>query len=529
MNSDIEKHKIKIHDVIDRLSRLLQLDLPRSYLRKPVYCLMKGRLLAKHRGKHGIASYKDRCDYMTRWVLSSNREPCKNHPLWKLTHKGSHWIPKGFHWAFIGFKSKRHLIFVLTLLSYHRAMETKPRWNLSSVTDHPHSYYRLIKTSYSLFRSPMWNNTPYRKLLTSFQFKPVFTTSVKSGPNGPVAWKWLREDYIALKESWTGVWVLLLFRKLCAFGDVGLCTRLSHLYIDTRDSVRSIGRDQFRKELVHSKLALLSDKSGKSRVVAIGDSWTQSILLPIHDHLFSMLRKLQHVDGTFDQDRQRKRIQEWTRLGRARKTKVFSLDLSSATDRLPIFTQAFILKRMIPQFSWMVIILWVFVMVGRKFLYRRNVGKHNVSKFVRYRVGQPMGFYSSWAMLALSHHSIVWYASYLAGHKKGYFRNYAILGDDIVINSVSVATQYKKIISDLGVDIAKHKSYEDPCTAEFAKSLFVGGDDVSPLSWEVLSHRIEYYFQDASIILQHLYARDIKVLLNTLLTREVARSDYDMN
>lgn len=510
-NLDLKINKIKISDVIVRLSRLLQLDLPRSYLRKSVFCLSKGQQWSLQYGKHGIALFKERCEYMSRWVLSSNREPDRNHPLWKLNRRGSHWVPKGFHWAFIGFKSKRHLLFVLTLLSYHRVLRSKPRWSLSSITDHPPSYLMIFITSLRLFKSPLWTNYPLRKLRLSFRYSPKFTTSVKSGPNGPRSWKWVEEDYIALKESWAGMWVFLLFRKLSRFGDVKSCTRLVHLYMDTRDSVRSKGRDQFRKKLVHSKLSILSDKSGKSRIVAIGDSWTQSILRPLHDHLFKIIRRLNHTDGTFDQDKQRKRVQRWTKRN---KGKVYSLDLSSATDRLPIFTQALVLKRMIPEFSVSIICLWVFVMVGRKFLYRRNVGKHNVDKFVSYRIGQPMGFYSSWAMLALTHHCIVWYASYQAGYTKDYFRHYAILGDDIVISSETVAREYKKIISNLGVSISLHKSYESSSTSEFAKSIFVDGFDVSPFSWEILFLRRDYYFQDASILLQDLYNRNIKVPLD---------------
>ena len=60
---------------------------------------------------------------------------------------------------------------------------------------------------------------------------------------------------------------------------------------------------------VHSRLAFLSDKGGKTRVVAIVDILSQSILKPVHDHLFSILRKIPE-DGTFDQDLQRARVME---------------------------------------------------------------------------------------------------------------------------------------------------------------------------------------------------------------------------
>lgn len=103
-----------------------------------------------------------------------------------------------------------------------------------------------------------------------------------------------------------------------------------------------------RKGFVHSRLAALLDKSGKTRLVAIGDIFTQSVLKPVHDHLFQKLKTLSEVDGTFDQDKQRARLQKLTGYKSSEKI-FFSLDLSSATDRLPVLFQAVCLKRVIPE------------------------------------------------------------------------------------------------------------------------------------------------------------------------------------
>lgn len=66
---------------------------------------------------------------------------------------------------------------------------------------------------------------------------------------------------------------------------------------------------------------------------------------------------------------------------------------------------------------------------------------HTTTSSVRYSVGQPMGFYSSWAVFALTHHAFVEFAA----HRKGYksFRDYSLLGDDIVIWNRDVALEYK--------------------------------------------------------------------------------------
>lgn len=85
---------------------------------------------------------------------------------------------------------------------------------------------------------------------------------------------------------------------------------------------------------MHSRLAFLSDKAGKTRVVALGDLFSQTLLKPVHSHFFAQLKKL-YTDGTFDQDKQRLRVKEAT----ANNRYCASIDMSSCTDRLPAVFQ----------------------------------------------------------------------------------------------------------------------------------------------------------------------------------------------
>jgi hypothetical protein len=78
-----------------------------------------------------------------------------------------------------------------------------------------------------------------------------------------------------------------------------------------------------------------------------------------------------------------------------------------------------------------------------------------------------MGAYSSFAMLALTHHTIVRYAALKAGIHD--FRSYAVLGDDIVIANDEVASNYLEVMNDLGVSINLSKSIVSKDIAEFAK------------------------------------------------------------
>lgn len=98
-----------------------------------------------------------------------------------------------------------------------------------------------------------------------------------------------------------------------------------------------------------------------------------------------------------------------------------------------------------------------------------------------------MGAYTSWALLALSHHLIVRVAGHnVLGHYN--FNTYYILGDDIVIwGNSKVAREYRRLIEVvLGVKISEAKTLESADSFEFAKRFFVKGVEVSPLPWTQL-------------------------------------------
>lgn len=123
-----------------------------------------------------------------------------------------------------------------------------------------------------------------------------------------------------------------------------------------------------------------------------------------------------------------------------------------------------------------------------------------VSKLVRYAVGQPMGLYTSWAALAITHHVIVQWAATLTGvnpktcgETSSYFEDYRkFQGDDVVIADEAVAMKYKYIMYKLGVNISLSKSWIGHGIAEFAKSLYVNGKLVSSLPVGPLALRRKY-------------------------------------
>jgi hypothetical protein len=96
---------------------------------------------------------------------------------------------------------------------------------------------------------------------------------------------------------------------------------------------------------------------------------------------------------------------------------------------------------------------------------------------IRYSVGQPMGAYSSWAAFTITHHLVVAYSAHLAGISN--FKDYILLGDDIVIKSNKVASKYMAIMARLGVDISVPKTHISKDTYEFAKRWIRKGREIT--------------------------------------------------
>lgn len=88
------------------------------------------------------------------------------------------------------------------------------------------------------------------------------------------------------------------------------------------------------------KLSQFPDKEEKVRVIAILDYFSQASLRPLHDFLYSILRRIPQ-DKTFDQSNFKKTLSNCE--------VYYSVDLSQATDRFPISLIASVLKARIPE------------------------------------------------------------------------------------------------------------------------------------------------------------------------------------
>jgi len=214
------------------------------------------------------------------------------------------------------------------------------------------------------------------------------------------------------------------------------------------------------------RLSLKYEAAGKVRVFAIVDIFTQSALQPLHDYLFNLLAKVDS-DATFDQEGSVKAFAEKHRLN-----SIYSFDLSSATDLIPVELTERVLKYQIGGQA----ARWRNLIVGRSFLLPEG-GE------IRYTRGQPMGALSSWAALATTHHWLVQYAAWRIGQFP--FTDYLILGDDVTIAGQPVADSYQEVCKAFSVPINNKgivslSSDQDSLT-NFANQIILGTLNLSPI------------------------------------------------
>jgi hypothetical protein len=264
-----------------------------------------------------------------------------------------------------------------------------------------------------------------------------WSISETSGPNSPFATYGMLLDAFAYSANPKQAYNLIrLMFSQKAYGLLVWFIGLVSLGIVWLPICKLLGSN-----LVIGRISHFEEGGGKVRVIGVVDAWSQMTLHRTHDYLYAILKRIPQ-DGTYDQTKPLHQLMDKVRLTNS---PTYSLDLSAATDRLPLATQIHALSLLgCPWATW----------VGKVLSDRdwdSDIG------CIRYSVGQPMGAYSSWALLAVTHHMIVQEAAYSVGYR-GWFTDYALLGDDIVISNKAVADSYLALMGDLGVEINMSKS-----------------------------------------------------------------------
>lgn len=227
--------------------------------------------------------------------------------------------------------SRKDLRIARTVISFYREMEVEPEIDLVSITGKMtgdiQRFWEKYGQDYDLCLSlTLGENqvTKYDRL--SYPFKrlgnldhtdPIYC-SWAMGPSGPALLSG-GLDLCALSQvpiQRMQVEILLGFFGYELPNSYGECSGFCKL----------------------SKVVPIPDKGGKTRNIAIGDTWTQLSLAPLHRLEMRILRSLKQ-DFTFKQD------EAVTSMLRTRCPK-YSLDLKSATDRFPIDLQIPVVEKL---------------------------------------------------------------------------------------------------------------------------------------------------------------------------------------
>jgi hypothetical protein len=343
---------------------------------------------------------------------------------------------------------------VISLLVISRAMVCEAKPDYSSITADFSGTRLTIDPDFVMKFVSDFNLVLYRHVWT----REMFFFSMKGGPLGhPVL---TAIHCLALFEGpdWACILHMVGLPGAQWFKDMLLKYRklLDWSIIDKK--VEALSKLGYKlDQLPLRRLSIVQDPELKARIVGIVDWITQVLLEPLSAQLFNLLRSIPQ-DRTFTQDPHIRKVEG---------SKFHSLDLSNATDRFPLTVQKQLLAEMLGG---------AYAEAWGSLLTRKGFATPE-GDTIFYKVGQPMGARSSWAMFTLSHHMVVQYAAFLVGVYP--FRDYILLGDDIVITNDAVADKYVELITELGVGISPMKSHTSETTYEFAKRWFHHGVEVT--------------------------------------------------
>lgn len=436
----------------------------------------------RNSGPRYTCLYLKQCHLALQKALASTLDysyvPLSKMPMVSLTKKGLPRLIPAYHRKVIRRGDSRSRVIVrlyLTAFSFYRVIGFRGSANVSSIIDSGYLSAFLgsgrkaeVLPNYLkkfLIFLEDYTLVELRRVVPDLLKIPLITgfsdkISWSSGPN-------VKSPQTQLFGLGVDCWVTTAYLDCKVYRTLAQCASYALLF-NTRvwyPGTTSVPMDKFREKLLHlqqfmgelggvcfqnppshywlGRLARKEEPAGKVRLFAIMDAVRQRLLFPLHEWVAELLRRIPQ-DGTFNQLRCLKGI---------RGPRVSSFDLTSATDRFPYAAQAIMWNAL---FGRYLSESWTFLL-DVPLQYRTDKG---TSELVRFQEGVPLGTYSAWPSFALCHHLMVQFCAALCG-KKGWFPDYRILGDDLVIDDPQVAAKYKLVALDLGVvinDLCGHES-----------------------------------------------------------------------
>lgn len=208
---------------------------------------------------------------------------------------------------------------ILTVLFFTRSLKTQVDPDIDTIVGPSKRCQSTLGIGYLATR--FWRELGYFHsgiLPRDLRFRRFHFTT-RSGPNGHALATWII-DLLLLPERIVEAIKILGGERISTFIDEAKKEEsLFKTFVPPKVLVKS--------KFYIRRIQAFADKEGKTRVIAILDYFSQSVLKGFHRYLFRVLAKIPQ-DCTFDQSSFKDKITNWNYF--------CSADLSAATDRFPI-------------------------------------------------------------------------------------------------------------------------------------------------------------------------------------------------
>lgn len=221
------------------------------------------------------------------------------------------------------------------------------------------------------------------------------------------------------------------------------------------------------------RLGWVQERGAKLRVFAMPNLVIQYLLEPLKRDLLRLLQCIPQ-DCTFNQ----MKGAEWARDKLSSGAKLWSVDLSNATDQFPLDVQ----RAIAPRITHLKDELELFFSISHG-KYHSDPLSGGEGSYVRWMRGQPLGAGPSFPLFALAHHAVVWTAARNVGVDAR--DTYRIVGDDIIISDLRLYEEYRSILASLEVSVSESKTLlASSKVAEFVgHTVFEDGNMIPSTKW----------------------------------------------
>lgn len=356
---------------------------------------------------------------------------------------------------------KWSLTYIFSAIVIYRQFNVKSIPKVSSLTD-PYSGVPMdqLGNLFSVNQMEIW----LRKTFSSKSLNRDISLKMYSGnassPNSGSSSSKLLEDAWAVKNDEKLSNSLFSLSKYFKNHE-----ELEYFLLTLFENVRDLPK------AIHSRLFHFTAPGGKARIIANVDWITQTVLSGIHYHLFFLLSTIK-TDFTFNH----KGAIDYVFNGPG---KYCSVDLSAATDRMPRVIQSRMIEALFNvrnQNGADISHHWLNI-IDRE--YEMSSDSLNNGNPLRYSVGQGMGLFTSWSIMALLHHYIVNHVCNI--------ETYSLIGDDLTVRGET--NNYFKVMEDIGIKINLDKtifSNSETPNIEMARNFIIHGVKIRPLEFGIL-------------------------------------------